>query len=167
MQFELFGKSQRFKSLYFDETMMLKLNSFAREVSLQHDWDWEVTQFIRDLMAKLTETEEARARAILSSLHEELSIFIDNVWFVFATFSRYLVYNIAADAKDTTLKFEIPSNVQDTCNAIFSSKAGVDRVLSMRVKITMHALARVCAESENFGGTVSETFVDLETLVLQ
>ena len=32
MQFELFGKAQRFKRLYFDETMMLKLNSLAREV---------------------------------------------------------------------------------------------------------------------------------------
>ena len=54
MQFELFGKAQRVKRLYFDETMMLKLNSFAREVSLQQDWGWEVTRFIRDLMTKLT-----------------------------------------------------------------------------------------------------------------
>ena len=38
MQIELFGKTQRFKRLYFDEAMMLKLNSFAREVSLQQDW---------------------------------------------------------------------------------------------------------------------------------
>ena len=47
---------------------------------------------------------------MLSSLHEEVSIFIDNDWFVFATLSRDLVCNIAADAKDTTLKFEIPSS---------------------------------------------------------
>ena len=61
---------------------MLKLNSFAREVSLQQDWGWEVTPFIKDLMTKLTtdlfaqnecENEEAKARAILSSLHEGLS----------------------------------------------------------------------------------------------
>ena len=38
MQCELFGKEQRFKRLSFDETVMLKLNSFAREVSLQQDW---------------------------------------------------------------------------------------------------------------------------------
>ena len=99
---------------------------------------------------------------ILSSLHEELSIFIGNDWFVFATLSRDLEY-IAADAEDTTLKFEIPSNVQDTCDAIFSSNAGVDRFLSMRVKVTMHVLARLCAESEKnvskkFGDIVSETF---------
>ena len=80
--------------------------------------------------------------------------------------------NIAADAKDTALTFEIPSNVQDTCDAIFSSKAGVDRLLSMRVKITMHAFARLCGESEKsvskkFGGIVSKTFVDVETLVFQ
>ena len=157
MQFELFGKAQRFKRLYFDWTMMLKLNSFDREVSLQHDWSWEVTPFIRDLMTKLTtdlfaqnecENEEANARAILSSLHEELSIFIGNDWFVFATHPRDLVYNIEADAKDTALKFEIPSNLQDTCDAIFSPKAGVDRFLSMRVKITMHVLVRLCAEFE-------------------
>ena len=160
---------------------MLKLNSFAREVSLQQDWGCEVAKFIGDLMTKLTtdlfeqnecQNEEARARAMLSSLHEEFSIFIDNDWFVFAALSRDLVYNIAADAKDTALKFEIPSNVQDTCDAIFSSKAGVDRLLSMRVKITMRVLARLCAESEKnvsmkFGGIVSETFVDVETLVFQ
>ena len=94
---------------------MLKLNSFAREVSLQQDWSCEVTPFIRDLMTKLTtdlctqnecENEAAKARAILSSLHEDLSIFIDNDRFVSATLSRDLVYNIAADAKDTALKFE-------------------------------------------------------------
>ena len=105
-------------------------------------------------------------------LREGLSIFIDNDRFVFATFSRDLVYNIAADAKDTALKFEIPSNVQDTCDAFFSSRAGVDRFLSMRVKITMRVLARLCAVSEKnvskkFGGLVSETFVDVETLVFQ
>ena len=93
------------------------------------------------------ENEEARARAILSSLHEELSIFIDNEWFVFAKLSRDL-------------------------DAFFSSKAGVDRLLSMMLKITMHVLARLCAESEKnvskkFGGIVSETFVDVETLVFQ
>ena len=115
---------------------------------------------------------EAERFKRLSSLHEKLSTFIDNDWFVFATLSRSLVYNIAADAKDTVLKFEIASNVQDTCDAIFSSKAGVDRLLSMRVKITMHVLARLCAESEKsvskkFGGIVSETFVDVETLVFQ
>ena len=82
------------------------------------------------------------------------------------------MYNIAADAKETALKFEIPSTVQDTCDAIFSSKAGVHRLLSMRVKITMHVLARLCAESEKnvskkFGGFVPETFVDVETLVFQ
>ena len=33
---------------------MLKLNSFAREVSLLQDWGWEVTPFIRVLMTKLT-----------------------------------------------------------------------------------------------------------------
>ena len=38
----------------------------------------------------------------------------------------------------------------------------------MRVKITMHVLARFCDESEKnvakkFGGTVSGTFVDVET----
>ena len=181
MQFELFGKAQRFKRLYFDETMMLELSSFALEVSLQQDWGWEVTPFIRDLMTKLTtdlfaqnecENEEARARAILSSLNEELNIFIDNDWFVFATLSRDLVYNIAADAKDTALNFQIPSNVQDTCDGIFPSKAGVGRLPSMRAKITMHVLARLCAESEKnvskkFGGIVSETFVDVETLVFQ
>ena len=107
---------------------------------------------------------------ILSSLHEELSIFIDNDSLVFATLSRDLVYNIAADAKDTALKFEVPSNVQDTCDAIFSSKAGVDRFLQMRVKITMHVFARLCAESEKnvskkLGSIVLETFVDVETLV--
>ena len=53
MEFELFGKAQRFKRFYFDETMMLKLNSFAREVSLQQDWSWEVAPFIRDLMNKV------------------------------------------------------------------------------------------------------------------
>ena len=181
MHFELFGKAQRFKRLYFDETMMLKLNSFAREVSLQQDWSWEVTPFIWNLMTKLKTdlfaqnecgNEEARARVILSSLHEEPSIFIDNDWFVFATLSHDLVYNIAADAKDTALKFEIPSNVQETCDAIFSSKAGVDRLLSMRVKTTMHVLARLCAESEKnvskkFGGLVSETFVDVEAFVFE
>ena len=101
-----------------------------------------------------------------------LSIFIDNDWFVFAALSRDLVYNIAADANDTALKFEIPSNVQDTCEAIFSSLAGVDRLLSMRVKITMHVLARLCTEceknvSKKFDGGVSETSVDVETLVFQ
>ena len=154
MQFELFGKAKHFKKLSFVETMMLKLNLLAREVSLQQDWDWEVTPFIRDLMTKLTtnpfaqnecENEEGKARASLSSLHEELSIFIDNDWFDFATLSRDWVYNIAADAKDTALKFEIPSNVQDTCDAISPSKGGVDRFLSMSVKITMHVLARHCA----------------------
>ena len=108
MPFELSGKAQCFKRLSFDETMMLKLNSFAREVSLQHDWGWEATPFIRDLMAKLTtdlcaqnefENEEAKARSILSSLHEEFSIFIDNVWLVFATRSRDFVYNIAASQR--------------------------------------------------------------------
>ena len=161
---------------------MLKLNSFIREVSLQQDWGWEVTPFIRDLMTKLTtvlcaqnecEDEEAKVRAILSSLHEEFSIFIDNDWFVFSTLSRDLVCNIAADVEDTALKLEIPTNVQDTCDSIFlTSKAVVDRLLSIRVKITMHVLARLCAESERevskkFGGIVSETFVDLETLVFQ
>ena len=82
------------------------------------------------------------------------------------------MYNIAADANDTALTFEIPSNVQDTCDAIFSSKAGVDRLLSMRVKVTMHVLARLCTEceknvSKKFDGGVSETFVDVETLVFQ
>ena len=96
----------------------------------------------------------------------------DNGWFVFATPSRDLVYNIAADAEDTAVKFEIPSNVRDTCDAILSSRAGVDRLLSMRVKITMHVLARLCAESEKnvfkkFGGIVSETFVDVEALVFK
>ena len=80
--------------------------------------------------------------------------------------------NIAADAKDTALKFEIPSNVQDTCGAMCSSKAGVDRFCSMRVKIPIHVLARLCAESEKnvskkFGGIVSETFVDVETLAFR
>ena len=168
MQFELFGKAQRFKRLYFDETMMLKFNSFAREVSLQQDWSWEVTPFIRDLR----EHEEATARVILSSLHEELSIFREKDWFVSATPSRNSVYHIAADAKDTALKFEIPSNIQDTRDAIFSSEAGVDRLLSMRMKITMRVLGHLCAESEKnvskkFGGVVSETFVDVETFVFQ
>ena len=104
---------------------------------------------------------------MLSSLHEEVSIFIDNDWFVFATLSRDLVCNIAADAKDTTLKFEIPSKVQDTCDAIFSPKlAWIAFFLSMRVRITMHVLARLCAEyekevSKKFGGIVSKTFVDV------
>ena len=115
---------------------------------------------------------KARARTILSSLHEELSIFIDNDTCVFATLSRDVVHKIATDAKETALKFEIPSNFQDTCDAIFSFKAGVDPLLSTRVKITMHVLARLCTESEKnvsmkFGGIVSETFVDVETLVLK
>ena len=181
MQFEVFGKAQRFRKSHLNKTMMLKLFSFAREISLQEDWSWEVTPFIKDSMTKLAtdlckqnecEHEESKARAILSSLHEEHCIFIGNDWFVFATLSRDLVYNIAADAKDTALKFEIPSNFQDTCDAIFSSKAGVDRSLSMRVKITMHVLARLCAEfaknvSKKFGVVVSETFVDVKTLVSQ
>ena len=160
---------------------MVKLNSFAREVSLQQDWCRDVTPFIRDLMTKLTtdrfaqnecQNEEAKARAIHSSLHEELSIFIDNDCLFFATLSRDQVCNIAADAKDTALKFEIPSNVHDICDALFSFKVVVDRFLSMRVRITMHVLARLCAESEKsvskkFGGIVSETFVDVETLVFQ
>ena len=62
--------------------------------------------------------EETKTRAILSSLHEELSIFMGDR-FVFATLSRDLVYNIAAGAKDTALKLEIPSNAQDICDAIF------------------------------------------------
>ena len=79
---------------------MMKLNSFAREVSPEQDKGWEVAPFIRDLMTKLTtdlfaqnecENEEARARVILSSLHDELNIFIDNDWFVFAALSRDLV----------------------------------------------------------------------------
>ena len=42
----------------------------------------------------------------------------------------------------------------------------------MRVKITLHVLARFCAESEKnvsrkFSGIVSETFVDVDTLVFQ
>ena len=149
---------------------MLKLDSFAREVSVQQDCGWEVTPFIRDLMTKLTtdlcaqnecQNEEAKARSILSSLHEELSIFIDNDWFVFATLSRDLVCNIGAVAKDTALKFGIPSNVQDICDASFSPKAGVDHLLSMRVKVTLHVLARLCAEFEKnvckkFGCIVSE-----------
>ena len=139
----------------------------------------EVTPFIGDLMTKLTtglcaqnecDNEEAKARTIISSLREELSIFIfiDSDGFVFATLSRDWLYNITADAKDTAMKFEIPSNIQDICDAIFSSKAGMDRFLSMRVK--MHVLVRLCAESEknvskNFGSIVSETFVDVETCV--
>ena len=132
-----------------------------------------MTKLTTDLFAQNEcENEEAKARAIPPSLHEELSIFIDYDWFVFATLSRDLVYNIAADAKDTALKFVISSNVQDTYDAIFSPKAGVDRLLSMRVKITMHVLAPLCAESEKnvskkFGGIVSETFVDAETCVFQ
>ena len=97
MQFELFGEAQRFKGLYFDETMMLKLNSFAHKVSLQKDWGCGVTPFIRDLMTKLTtnlfaqkecENEAAKARAILFSLHEVFSIFIGTDWFVFAALAR-------------------------------------------------------------------------------
>ena len=61
--------------------MMLKLNSFSREVSLQQEWGWEVTPYMWDFMTKRTtdlfaqndcENEEAKARTILSSLHEEL-----------------------------------------------------------------------------------------------
>ena len=104
IQFKLFGKERRFKRLYFDETMMLKLNSFAREV----------TKLTTDFCAQYEfQNEEAKARAILSSLHEELSIFIDKDRVVFARLSRDLVYNIAADAKDIALKFEIPSTTQD------------------------------------------------------
>ena len=75
LQFELFGKVQHFKRLYFDETMMLKLNSFAREVSLQQDCGWEATPFIRYTMTKLTTdlfahnecaNEEAKARGRFS-----------------------------------------------------------------------------------------------------
>ena len=54
MQFELFGTAQRLKRFHLDETMMLKLHSFVREVSLRQDWSWEVTRFIRDLMTKRT-----------------------------------------------------------------------------------------------------------------
>ena len=39
-------------------------------------------------MTNECENEEAKDRAIFSSPHEELSIFIDNDWFVFATLSR-------------------------------------------------------------------------------
>ena len=52
------------------------------------------------------QNEGAKAGAIFSSLHEELSIFIDHGWFVFATVMRDLVYNIA-------LTFETASDVQD------------------------------------------------------
>ena len=59
-----------------------------------------MTKLTTDLFAQnKCENEEARARVILSSLHDELSIFIDNDWFVSATLSRDFVYNIAADAK--------------------------------------------------------------------
>ena len=75
-----------FGSIFFpvDDRVVLP---FAREVSLQQDWGRKVTPFIGELMTKLTtdlfeqnecENGEAKARAILSSLHEELSIFIDN-----------------------------------------------------------------------------------------
>ena len=140
------AKRQRFKRLYFDETLMLELDPFAREVSLQQDWGWEVMPFTRDVMTKLTtdlcgqnecpNERSEKAGAIFSSLHEELSIFIDHGWFVFATLMRDLVYNIA-------LTFETASNVQDICDANFSTKAGVDRFLSMRMKITMNVLARL------------------------
>ena len=161
-QLELFGNGQRFKRLYFDDTM--KLDSFAPEVSLQQDWGWEVMPFISDLMTKLTTNLCGR-----SECHEELSIFIDHDWFVFTTLMRDLVNNIAEDAKDTALTFEIASNVQDLCDAIFSTKAGVDRLLD-EMKITMHVLARLCAEAEknvskNFGCIVIEKFVG--TLVFQ
>ena len=128
-----------------------------------------MTKLTTDLFAQNEcENEEARARVILSSLHDELSIFIDNDWFVSATLSRDFAYNIAADAKDTALKSEIPSNVQDTSDAIFSSKAGVDRLLSMRVKITMHVLVESeKSVSKKFGGIVSETSADVEALVFQ
>ena len=89
------------------------------------------------------QNEEAMARAILSSLHEELSIFIDNDRSVFATISRELVSNIAADGKDTALKTEIPSNVQDNCGAIFIFQSWRES-LSLD-EITMHGLARLCA----------------------
>ena len=107
-----------------------------------------MTKLTTDLVAhNECENEEARARLIFSSLHEELTIFIDNDRCVFAALSRDVVHKIAADAKETALKFEIRSNAQDTCDAIFSSKAGVDRLLSKRVKITMRVLARLSAPS--------------------
>ena len=68
-----------------------------------------MTKLTTDLFAQNEcGNEEARARAMLSSLYEQLSIFIDNDRFVFATLSHDLLCNIAADAKNTALKFEIP-----------------------------------------------------------
>ena len=160
---------------------MLKLDPFAREVSFQQDLGLRGDAVRQRLDDKTDDgslsTERVSERRGEGSgdsrfAARELSIFIDNDWFVFATLSRDLVCNIAADAKDTALKFEIPSNVQDTCDSIFCSKACVDHLLSMRVKITLHVFARLCAEfeknvSKKFGCIVSETCVDVETLVFQ
>ena len=37
IEFELVGRAQRFKKVYFDETLMLKLNTSAREVVLHRN----------------------------------------------------------------------------------------------------------------------------------
>ena len=63
------------------------------------------------------------------------------------------------------MQFGSPSNVQDTCDDIFTTKAGLDR-LSLTVKITMYLLGRPCPESEKSSSQkYGLAIVDVETLV--
>ena len=133
-----------------------------------------MTPFIRDLMTKLTtdlcaqrecQNEEAEVRPILSSLHAELSIFIHTDLFVFDTLSRNLVYNIAGDAKDTTLKFGTLWNVQDISDAVFllQSWRG-SRFLHEREDHDACPPASLCRVWEE---RLQEVWPHVETLVFQ
>ncbi|CAK0884001.1 unnamed protein product [Prorocentrum cordatum] len=124
---------QKFRMMYHDESLVLRLTSFAKQCNLTTDWGYE------ELMDRaIAVRDSGGVDSVFEVLFADAPAIVEPEWENFANLCIEFVYEAGVKMKEV---------IQDTIDAIFTNKDGAMRLTRMHYHIALLAVKRRMPET--------------------